>query len=177
AIRLVLEDVSPLVRAADAIRRGREYLVLVNRYVEWGRRNSADLLIAGLTLGTVLELAITSVPYNKAIIPFAVVSAPLLFLRHRFPFGAPTGTFVALAAFAAVSNQAGNDLSFPFFAALAGMVTFGSSRERRIAYAGIPIAFATLVYVSHQFNQGAGDLPWIAGFFMAAWLAGFFLSS
>ena len=177
AIRLVLEDDSPVVRAADAVGRGSEYLVPVERYIEWGRRNIADLLIAALTIGTILELAITTVPYNKAIIPFALVSGPLLFLRHRFPFGAPTATFAALALFATISNQPGNDLSFPFFCALAAMVTFGSSRERRITYAGLPIAFATLVYVSHQFHQGVGDLPWIAGFFTAAWLAGFFLSS
>ena len=151
--------------------------MLVERYIDWGRSNFADLLIAALTVGTVVELAVTSVPYNKVVIPFALVSAPPLFFRGRFPFGAPTATFVALALFATVANQAGNDLSFPFFCALGGMVTYGASRERRIAYAGIPIALATVVYVMRQFHQSAGDLPWISGFFMAAWLAGFFLSS
>jgi signal transduction histidine kinase len=149
----------------------------VNRYIEWGRHHAADVAIAGLTLGTILELAITSVPYDKAIIPFALAAGPVLFLRHRFPLGAPTATFALLAGFAAVSGQAGNDLSFPFFCALAAMATFGASEERRIAYAGIPIAFATLGYVAHQFHNGLSDLPWISGFFMAAWLAGFILSS
>src|SRR5580765_2243652 len=70
AIRLVLEDDSAVVRAADAPGRGREYLVLVHAEpaIEWCRRNVADLLIAALTLGTILELALTSVDYNKAII-------------------------------------------------------------------------------------------------------------
>ena len=31
----------------------------VNRYIDWCRRNVPDLLIAGLTLGTILELALT----------------------------------------------------------------------------------------------------------------------
>ena len=177
AIHLVLEDDSALLRAADAGRRGREYLVLVNRYVDWGRRNFADLLIAGLTVGTILELALTTVDYNKAVIPVALVSGPLLFLRHRFPFGAPTATFAALALFATVSNLAGNDLSFPFFCALAAMATFGASEERRVAYAGFPIAFATVAYVMHQFHQGLGEIPWVGGFFIAAWFIGFFLSS
>jgi signal transduction histidine kinase len=181
AIRLVLEDDSRVVRAADAPARGREYLVLVKArvdgYITWGQRHFPDLLIAALTVGTILELALTSVDYNKAVIPFALVAAPPLFFRRRFPFGAPTATFVALAAFATVANQAGNDLSFPFFCAIGGMVTFGSSRERRIAYAGIPICFATVAYVMNKFHQGAGDLPWVGGFFLAAWFAGFFLSS
>ena len=148
-----------------------------NQVFEWGRRNFPDLLIAGLTLGTILELALTSVPYSKAIIPFALVSGPLLFLRHRFPLGAPTATFACLAGFASVSNQAGNDLSFPFFCALGAMASFGAAKERRIAYAGIPICFATVAYVVLQFHNGAGDIPWISGFFIAAWLIGFFLSS
>src|SRR3954447_12268844 len=77
AIHLVLEDDSALLRAADAVRRTREYLVLVERYIDWGRRNFPDLLIAGLTLGTIIELAVTQVAYNKAVIPAAVVSGPL----------------------------------------------------------------------------------------------------
>jgi signal transduction histidine kinase len=177
AIRLVLEDDSAVVRAADALRRGREYLVLVNRYIEWARGHFPDLLIAGLTLGTILELALTQVDYNKAVIPFALVAGPFLFLRHRFPFGAPTATFAALVGFASVSNQAGNDLSFPFFCAIGAMATFGAAKERRIAYAGIPIAFATVSYVVLQFHNGLGEIPWISGFFVAAWFVGFFLSS
>jgi signal transduction histidine kinase len=149
----------------------------VNRYIEWAQKNFADLLIAGLTLGTILELALTQVDYNKAVIPLALVAGPLLFLRHRFPLGSPTATLAALAAYASVSNQAGNDLSFPFFCGLGAMATFGASKERRIAYAGFPIAFATVAYVMLQFHSGLGEIPWIGGFFLAAWLVGFFLSS
>ena len=134
-------------------------------------------MIAGLTVGTIVELAVTQVAYNKAVIPVALVSGPLLFLRHRFPFGAPTATFAALALFATVSNPAGNDLSFPFFCAIAAMATFGASEERRIAYSGFPIAFATVAYVMHEFDQGLGEIPWVGGFFIAAWFVGFFLKS
>jgi signal transduction histidine kinase len=149
----------------------------MNRYLDWGRRHAPDLAIGALTVGAVLELALTSVDYNKAIIPFVLVAAPLLFFRRRFPLGAPTATFAALAAFAAVSNQAGNNLSFPFFCALAAIAIFGASEERRVAYAGLPISFAALAYVVHHFNNGLSDIPWIAGFFLAAWLAGFILTS
>jgi signal transduction histidine kinase len=156
---------------------GGSTLSSVDRYVEWCRRNFADLLIAGLTVGTILELALTSVHYNKAIIPFALLAAPVLFFRRRFPLAAPTATFVLLAAFAAIAGQPGNDLSFPFFCALAAMATFGASEERRIAYAGAVLAFATLAYVMHTFHNGLADIPWITGFFTAAWLVGFFLGS
>lgn len=149
----------------------------MNRYIEWARRNVPDLAIAALTLGTALELALTSVDYDKAIIPFALVAAPVLFLRRRFPFGAPTATFAALAAFAWAGGISGNDLSFPFFCGLAAMATFGASEERRIAYAGLVIAFATLAYVMHAFHNGLPDIPWITGFFIAAWLTGFILNS
>jgi signal transduction histidine kinase len=157
--------------------RVAQYLLCVNRYLDWGRRNAPDLAIAALTIGTVLELALTTVHYNKAIIPFALAAAPVLFFRHRFPLGAPTACFALLAAFAVVSNQAGNDLSFPFFCALAAMAIFGAAKERRVAYAGIPIAFAALAFVVQQFNNGLGEIPWIGGFFIAAWLAGFILSA
>jgi signal transduction histidine kinase len=149
----------------------------MTRYLDWSRRHALDLAITGLTLGTILELALTSVDYNKAIIPFALAAAPALFFRHRFPLGAPTATFVLLVAFAAVSNQAGNNLSFPFFCALGAMAIFGASEERRVAYAGLPIALAAVAYVAHEFHNSIGSIPWIAGFFLAAWLAGFILSA
>ena len=149
----------------------------MNRYTDWARRHAPDLAIAALTVGTILELVLTSVNYNKAIIPFALAAPPVLFFRHRFPLGAPTATFALLVAFAAVSTQPGNDLSFPFFCALAAMAIFGAAEERRVAYAGIPISFAALAYVVHKFHNGAGDIPWIGGFFLAAWLAGFILSA
>jgi signal transduction histidine kinase len=151
--------------------------VLVEGYIDWGRRHFADLLIAGLTIGAILELALTSVDYSKASIPFVVAAGPLLFLRHRFPLGAPTATFAALAAFAATSNQAGNNLSFPFFCAIGAMASFGAAKERRIAYAGFAIAFATIAYVIHRFHNGISDIPFIVGVFIAAWCIGFFLSS
>jgi signal transduction histidine kinase len=166
-----------LVRAADAHGRGPQYRVLVDRYIDWARGHFPDLLIAGLTLGTIIELAVTQVPYNNAIIPFSLVTGPVLFLRHRFPLGAPTATFAALAAFASVGNEASNDLSFPFFCAIGAMATFGAAKERRIAYAGIPICFATVAYVVLQFHNGIGEIPWITGFFIASWFVGFFLSS
>src|SRR5207244_1915272 len=72
-IRLILEDDLPVVRAADAGGRSRQYLVLVNRVIDWVRHNVGDLLIAALTLGTVLELAFTSVDYKPAVIPVALV--------------------------------------------------------------------------------------------------------
>jgi signal transduction histidine kinase len=159
------------------IRRVAQYLVFVNRYIDWGRRHAPDLAIAALSVGTILELAFTSVNYNSAIIPFALPAGPVLFFRRRFPLGAPTATFALLAGFASVSTQAGNNLSFPFFCALAAMAIFGASEERRVAYAGFPIAFATVAYVWHKFDQSLSGLPWVGGFFIAAWLAGFILSA
>jgi signal transduction histidine kinase len=177
AIRLVREDDSPLVRAADARTTGPQYLVPVNRYIDWGRRNFPDLLIAALTVGAIIELAVTSVDYNKAIVPFVVLAAPVLFFRRRFPLAAPTATFLCVAAFAAIAGESGQHLNFPFFCAIAAVATFGASEERRIAYAGGVIALATVAYVSHMFHNGLSDIPWITAFFTAAWLVGFFLGS
>src|SRR5262249_4730481 len=174
---LILRDDLQVVLAADAVGRLRPYLVHMSRYIDWGRLHAPDLAIAALTVGTILELVFTSVDYNEAIIPFSVLAAPVLFFRHRFPLGAPTATFALIAGFAAVSNQAGNDLSFPFFCGLAAMAIFGASEERRVAYAGIPIALATIAWVMGRFHQSAADLPWVGGFFIAAWLAGFILNS
>jgi signal transduction histidine kinase len=155
----------------------RSTFVRMNRYIDWSRRHVPDLAIAALTVGTFLELGLTSVKYNNAIVPFAVTAAPVLFFRRRFPLGAPTATFALLVGFATVSNQAGNNLSFPFFCALAAMAVFGATEERRIAYAGLPISFVALAWVWHSFGNHASDLPFVAGFFIAAWTAGFILSS
>ena len=40
------------------IRRVAQYLVCVNRYLDWGRRHVPDLAIVALTVGTILELAL-----------------------------------------------------------------------------------------------------------------------
>ena len=166
-----------VVLAADAFRRLPKYLVRMSRYLDWGRKHAPDLAIAALSIGTIVELALTTVNYNKAIIPFAVAAAPVLFFRRRFPLGAPTACFALLVGFATVSNQAGNDLSFPFFCALAAMAIFGASEERRVAYAGIPISFVALAWVVHRFHNGLSSIPWIGAFFLAAWLAGFILNA
>jgi signal transduction histidine kinase len=175
-LRLVLADDSPLVRAADAVGRGRQYLVTVNRFTGWARHNGPDLLIAGLTLGTAIELATTAVDYKPAIIPIVLLAAPLLFLRRRYPLAAPTSTFVLLALFAMIDPGA-KDLSFPFFCALGAAAVFGAANERRIAYAGGGIAFATILFVMHRFQDGLGELAWVTGFFTGAWVVGFTLAA
>ena len=148
----------------------------MNRAVDWLRNKAGDLLIAALTVGTAFELALTSVDYDRLVIPFALLAGPVLLLRRRFPLAAPTATYAALAIAATIDPSGLNDLSFPFFCALAAMAVFGASEDRRVAYAGIAIALSTLGYVGHKFHNGVSDFAWITGFFLAAWVVGYVLA-
>jgi signal transduction histidine kinase len=162
-----------VLRAADALAPEQKYLVHVKRLKE--RFNWGDAVIAVLFLGSAIELGVTSVDYKPTAVPFALLAAPPLFLRNRFPLFAPAATFAAAVAMATVDPHGAKDLSLIFFVAIAGMVTFGASAERRDAIAGGAIGLVALTYVNYKFDSGLGSYAWITGFFTAAWLVGFTL--
>jgi len=137
--------------------------------------NWGDLVIAGLTVGTAVELAVTSVDYKPAIVPFALLAAPPLFLRQRLPLAAPAATLAFALAAVTVDPAGTNDLSFIFFVAIAAMVTFGAAPERRIALLGGALGIGVLQYVNYKFGNKPGEFVWITGFFIGAWIIGFTL--
>ena len=153
----------------------RQYFVHVRRLYQRLRFNWGDLVVAGATAGAVVELAVTSIDYKPSLVPFAVLMAPPLFFRQRYPLAAPAASFACAAGMATVDPAAAQDLSLVFFIALTAMVTCGASSERRIAVLGGLMGLGTLEYVNYKFANHPGDYAWISGFFIGAWIVGFTL--
>ena len=154
---------------------GRQYLVCVRRPSNRFGLNWGDLVIAGLVIGTVVELLVTSVDYKPGLVPFALLAAPALFLRQRFPLAAPAATFAAAAAMATIDPTAAQDLSLVFFTTLAAMVTCGAAPERRIAVLGGVMGLGALAYFNYTVDNKPGEYAWITGFYIGAWIVGFTL--
>jgi signal transduction histidine kinase len=113
-------------------------------------------------------------------VPIALIAPfwalPLLF-RRRFPIGAPTLGFIAIAGGALVDPHGFNGLNFPFFSAFANAYAFGAILERRKALAGLGIAFAAVGFVATELpNQGVGGYIWPMVLFTGVWGAAYFLT-
>src|ERR671932_79093 len=176
---LVREDERRFVLAAEAEARSRRYRDNVNKLIDFARKHFGDGVFLALFIGAEGEAAFSNVHFERLPI---VLLAPFwtlpLLLRRRFPIGAPTVGLLAIAATVAIDPKGNNNLSFPFFSALACVFVFGGALERRKAYAGGLIATAVLVFVSSMLpNKSVGNYLWPLALFAAVWAAGFFLAS
>jgi signal transduction histidine kinase len=175
---VVLADEDEIVCADDATAEGRRYGLGMDRIVTLMRERFGDAVYIGLAIGAEIEVAVTKVHIER--LPDAMLAPfwalPLL-LRRRFPIGAPTFAFIAIAGTVALDPKANNDLNFPFFCALGAVFAFGSVPERRKAFAGLGISIAAIIFVASQIpHKGVGDYIWPLVLFTAVWSAGYFLS-
>src|ERR671932_702402 len=176
---LVREDEPRFVLPAEAEARSRRYRDNVSKVIDFARKHFGDAVFIALFIGAEGEAAFSNVHFERLPI---VLLAPFwtlpLLLRRRFPIGAPTVGLLAIAATVAIDPKGNNNLSFPFFSALACVFVFGGALERRKAYAGGLIATAVLVFVSSMLpNKSVGNYLWPLALFAAVWAAGFFLAS
>ena len=176
---LLLADDLRFVLPAEAEARSRRYRDNVNKLISFGRAHFGDAVFIALFIGAEGEAAFSNVHFERLPI---VLLAPFwtlpLLLRRRFPIGAPTVGLLAIAATVAIDPKGNNNLSFPFFSALACVFVFGGALERRKAYAGGLISTAVLVFVSSMLpNKSVGNYLWPLALFAAVWAAGFFLAS
>jgi signal transduction histidine kinase len=151
----------------------------VDKLISFARERFGDAVFIGLGIGAEVEIAVTSVHVDK--VPAALLAPfwalPLL-LRRRFPIGAPTFALIAIASHVVIDPKGNNDLSFPFFSALAAAFTFGQITERRKALAGLGISVAVVAFVSTQLpNPSVAGTIWPLVIFAAVWAAGYFLST
>jgi signal transduction histidine kinase len=176
---LVPATEAQIVLADEAAGGGRRYLGIVDRVVAFARRRFGDAVFIALGIGAEIEIAVTSVHIDK--LPAALLAPfwalPLL-LRRRFPIGAPTFALIAIATHVVIDPKGNNNLSFPFFSALAAAFTFGFIAERRKALAGLGISVAVVTFVSTQLpNRSVGNTVWPLVLFGAVWTAGYFLAT
>jgi signal transduction histidine kinase len=142
------------------------------------RAHYVDLGILTLAIGYEIELAVTRVHYDAAVlIPLSPFAAAPLLARRRYPLGAPLVVFASFALAAAFGPHGFKDVNTPFFCALAAAMVTGAIPELRRALAGVGIAVGTIIWVQTRLGPNkVGDYLGTTILFGIAWLAGFLLS-
>jgi signal transduction histidine kinase len=100
------------------------------------------------------------------------IVAPL-FLRRRYPFGAPAAVVVAIVVTSFVDVEYINSEFIPFLAATATGMLFGMLPQRNRAVAGLLLVFAAIGIVGHLQGDHAGDFTFPAIVFGISWTVGY----
>jgi signal transduction histidine kinase len=144
-------------------------------------KHGLDLLIVVAAVESAVATAARDAdPPDGPLLWFEVLAAAAVVLallaRHRFPFGAPAGTWLASAALSFVDgnlivNQAGL-----FVAGMGAAILLGNLRRDRQARAGLVIVLGgAAIVVYNGPGASAGDLVFTPVLFAIGWLVGFAL--
>jgi signal transduction histidine kinase len=190
AIRLVLEDDSPLLRAADdTVRRvgyGGQVMEKLRAVWRLWRRYWFDLTIVAFTAIAACEVIFRwddekdrhlhgSTPLMAAWAAAFVL--PLLF-RRRFPFGAPVAVFVIGLAGSFWNPTLATYTGGNFFGVIAATFLFGMLYDRSRSAIGYAVAVSTAAIVVHNDpSDSIGDFAFIVFILSVAWFAGLALGS
>jgi signal transduction histidine kinase len=110
-------------------------------------------------------------------IVMAIVIPLPLFLRKRFPFGAPACAVILVGASSFVDDRLIPNAFIPLLAGIAANVLFGMLPVRRQAIVGYVLTIAVAGIVNHNDPKGSiGGQIWISVVFGIAWLVGFAFS-
>ena len=140
----------------EALSRLLEYLRVVKRFLRLARRYWFDaLILVGLGLGifgAVVSQDQADGPTGPLWFDLVAITAIItpLFLRRRFPFGAPIAVGVAVGFTALVDERLVPKDFIPFFAGCAAVFFVGLLRERTQAVAGISLAIGVEALVAYR---------------------------
>jgi signal transduction histidine kinase len=148
-----------------------------------GRRYWFDaLIVVGIGIGVA---AVTHDVHMKDgpegplwfdILAAIAIPAPL-FLRKRFPFGAPACTVILIGAVSFVDDRLVAQAFLPLLAGLAVNAMFGMLPERRQAIVGYVLTATVAAVVDRNDPKGSvGNWIWVSLVFGVAWLIGFAFS-
>jgi signal transduction histidine kinase len=133
-----------------------EYLRVVKRFLRLARRYWFDaLLVLGLGIGVFGAVVSQSEadgptgPLWFDVVAVVAIVTPL-FLRRRFPFGAPIAVGVGVGLTAFVDERLVPKDFIPFVAGCAAVFLVGLLRERRLAIAGIVLAIGVEALVAYR---------------------------
>jgi signal transduction histidine kinase len=159
--------------AASGVARYRVPVTIQNAWARL-RRDVADALLIVLAWGLYVELAATSADYRaEVMVPLGWLFVLPLLLRRRWPLPSVLVSLAALALASALDGTGLQNLTLPFFCALAVAVAAGAIQDRPQTIAAAAALLATIaIIVLTSPNGSAGDFFWISFFFAAAWLAG-----
>ena len=112
--------------------------------------------------------------HKAVLVPAVVVTVLPLLAWRRFPFGAPAGVILALAAVSFVDGRLIPFVFLPFIAAMAAAFLFGMLRDARLAVAGLALTLAMPAVVgANDPNFDPGDVLFPALIFTIFWGAGY----
>jgi signal transduction histidine kinase len=141
------------------------------------RRYTIDAVVVAIAVMGIVETFVWDVDPPAAGIGLALLTSLPLFLRYRYPVGAPLVVFAGIATLAFVAADP-SDLGAPFFAALLAAWTVGAYPDRRGALIGWAGLLVTVACVSSQLTDSfIGNMLWVGAIMSGAWLAGFAVSS
>ena len=78
----------------------------MTRILAFARHSAVDAIITGLTLAAAVELTVTSVDYDRRIVPFYLLVGPALFFRRLLPVRGAAVAFALLATVATIDPGA-----------------------------------------------------------------------
>jgi signal transduction histidine kinase len=179
---VVLLDDLRIVLTDEASQRRSEYFQTVKTVLRFARRYWFDALIV-VGIGISVAGAILSQdqrdglggPVWADVILVVSIPAPL-FLRRRYPFGAPVAVGLAVVIASFVDGPLPR-YDFPaFLAGCAGIFMLAQRRDRRQAVAGLALAVGVEAIVVHNDPLGTfGQLIFISLIFTVVWTIGFTL--
>ena len=183
--RIVRADDPRVVLAADAVGPGLEYLQDVSKRSVWSlaRRFWFDaLVLVGVGFG-LAEVTVNEGTKNGPSGPLwfdllAILAITLpLFIRRRFPFGAPVAVGVAVALSSFVDGHLIPSGLITTLAAISAFVLMGMLRDRTQSVAGLAYGIGVTAVVAHNDpNGGVGNFVFTSIVFSIAWTIGFLVS-
>jgi signal transduction histidine kinase len=183
--QIVRADDPRFVLADEAGRLRPEYLQGMNRQRLWAlaRRHWFDALaLAAVGVG-LAEVVVKQGDKNGPAGPLwfdvlAILAITLpLFLRQRFPFGAPVAVGAAIAASSFVDKELFPHGLIPVLTAIAAFVLVGMVRDRLQAVAGLAFGIGGDAIVVHNDPKGGiGNFVFTTIAFAIAWTIGFAIS-
>ena len=162
-----------------------EYLQDVKRQKLWAlaRRYWFDaLVLVGVGVG-LAEVTLTQDdrhgpqgPLWFDLLVILAITLPL-FVRRRFPFGAPVSVGVAIAAASFVDDRVVPNGLITILVSLAAFVLMGTVRDRTQAVAGLGVGLGVTAIVAHNDPLGGfGNFVFTGIVFSVAWTIGFAVS-
>jgi len=162
-----------------------EYLQGMNRRTVWtlARRYWFDALVlvgvgVGLTEETLTQHKSDGPegPLWFDLLAILAITVPL-FLRRRFPFGAPVAVGVAVALSSFVDKRLVPNGLIAILASISAFVVMGMLRDRQQALAGLAFGIGVTAVVAHNDpHGGASNFVFTAIVFSIAWTIGFLVS-
>jgi signal transduction histidine kinase len=138
------------------------------------RQRAYVALVLTLAVASVVEALVSRHAEHRPVAAVLALGWSLPFLaRKHYPLGAPLVACASVGVLTVInSEQAANNLTMPFVAAIAAAVSFGLIPDRRHAIAGWAALVATAALVGYKAGSAFSDFFWTMLILTLAWFFG-----